>query len=257
MSDYLIVHEIGQSAWFWSRVWGHMTAPTQHPPRLYSPGGAAVHSLLLNLPSHGSDVAGDTGEVRTEECIQAIARAAERYDLRDPVLVGHGVGGMLALLAAPLLARLPRRLALIAGTVPANGRNALSPYAAKVRGRFSSRLSLSKLRGRDTRFPRSFIYQYMCNGMDSSEITRALGYFGPLPTRVMEAPVHWSAGEIPCPVTYVVLEQDRLVPPTTQLAMARRIPGTELKLFDACHQAPLQKPAELAQLLLDLDAPST
>ncbi len=255
MTDFLIVHEAGQGAWFWNRVWGCMTAPAEHPPCLATPRNAS-QVYLLNLPGHGSDEAGDTGEVRLEECIQAITRTVERRDLQDLVLVGHGVGGMLALQAAPLLAVPPKRLALIAGIVPpvapAIRRNALALYPRAVRRHFSSRLHLSKLWGRDIRLPRSIITRYMCNGMEPREITRALGFFGPLPTRVMEAKVALDCANVPCPASYVVLDRDRMLPPDLQIGMARRIPEIAITHLDSCHQAALHKPAELAGILLRL-----
>ena len=251
MTDFLMVHEAGQGAWFWNRVWGCMTAPAEHPPCLYTPRNASQF-YLLNLPGHGSDEEGDTGEVRLEECIQAITRAVERRGLRDLVLVGHGVGGMLALQAAPLLAVPPKRLALIAGVVPENRRNALAWYPREVRRHFSSRLHLSKLWGRDIRLPRSIITRYLCNGMEPREITRALGFFGPLPTRMMEAKVSLDSANLPCPVSYVVLDQDRMLPPAVQLRMARRIPGIDITHLNSCHQAALHRPDELADILLGL-----
>ncbi len=251
MTDYLIVHDVGQGAWFWNRVWGCVTAPTEHPPRLYSQRNASQF-YLLNLPGHGSDEKGDTGEVRLEECIQAITRAVERRGLRDLVLVGHGVGGMLALLAAPLLAVPPRHLALIAGIVPDNRRNALAQYPPEVRRHLSSRLHLSKLWGRDIRLPRSVITRYMCNGMEPREITRALGFFGPLPTRILEAKVVLDSADVPCPASYIVLDQDRMLPPDVQISMARGIPGIDFTHLNSCHQAALHQPGELAKILLSL-----
>ena len=251
MTDFLIVHEAGQGAWFWNRVWGHMTAPAEHPPCLYTARNASQF-YLLNLPGHGSDEEGDTGEVRLEECIQAITRAVDRRGLRDLVLVGHGVGGMLVLQAAPLLAVPPKRLALVAGLVPDQRRNALASYSPVVRKQLSSKLNFSKLWGRDIRLPRSVIARYVCNGMEPREVTRALGFYGPLPTRVMEARVEIDTGQLPCPVSYVVLDQDRMVTPDVQIRMARLIPDVDIMHLNSCHQATLQKPAELAGMLLRL-----
>ena len=83
MTDFLIVHDVGQGAWFWNKVWGSVTAPEEHPPRLYTPRSSSQF-YLLNLPGHGGDEEGDTGEVRLDECIQAITRAVERRGMSRP-----------------------------------------------------------------------------------------------------------------------------------------------------------------------------
>ena len=250
MTDYLIVHEVGQSAWFWNKVWGSMTAPREHPPRLFTPNYSSQH-YLLNLPGHGDDEEGDTAEVRLDECVQAISRAVERRGMKDVVMVGHGVGGMIAVQAAPHLPEPPKRLALIAGLIPDKNRNPLSRMPGPVRKKFSTRLNLGKVWGKDVRLPRSFVARYLCNGMEVAEVTRALGFFGPLPARLMETSVDLPLSELPCPVSYVILDRDRLLPPTQQVAMARMIPHVEMLHLDSCHQAPLHKPVEMGKLLLD------
>ena len=257
MTDFLIVHDVGQGAWFWNKVWGSVTAPAEHPPRLYTPRSSSQF-YLLNLPGHGGDEEGDTGEVRLDECIQAITRAVERRGMADLVLVGHGVGGAIVAQAAPLLPTPPKRLALVAGVIPNRNRSPLSRLPAVVRNRFSSRLNLGNLFGRDIRLPKSVITRYLCNGMEPSEITRSLGFFGPLPSRMLKTRIDLPLSDLPCPVSYVVLDQDRLLPRQQQVAMARLIPNVDLIHLNACHQASLQTPAQMGKILLSLShkAPS-
>jgi len=54
MTDFLLVHGAGQGAWTWGQVWGYLTAPVEHPPRLYSPR-VANRVFTLDLPGHGAD----------------------------------------------------------------------------------------------------------------------------------------------------------------------------------------------------------
>ena len=251
MTDFLIVHDVGQGAWFWNKVWGSVTAPEEHPPRLYTPRYSSQF-FLLNLPGHGSDEEGDTGEVRLDECVQAITRAVERRGMHDLVLIGHGVGGMIAAQAIPLLSEPPKHLALVAGVVTERDRSLLSRYPGPVRKYFSSKNSLDKLFGKDVKLPRPVISRYLCNGMETKEITRSLGFFGPLPTALMETKVDLPLPEISCPVTYVVLDQDRLLPPSLQIAMARMIPDVNIRHLDSCHQASLHIPNETGELLVEL-----
>ena len=248
MTDFLMVHEAGQGAWVWNRVWGYLTAPVEHPPRLYTQG-SANRFFPMDLPGHGTDADGDTGEVRFEECIESITHNVKRRGLQDVVLVGHGLAGMLVIQAASRLDVPPKRLALIAGMVPENQKSPLSMYSLEVRKHLSFLLKLSKFTGRDMKLSRSVVSRYLCNGMETMDITRSLGLFGPLPTQVMETKLAIDKLEIPCPVTYVILNQDRMLSPDWQRRTARLIPGVRIIYLDSCHQAPLHRPRELTDIL--------
>ena len=121
-----------------------------------------------------------------------------------------------------------------------------------VRSMFRLRYTLSKLTGRELRIPKSVVNNLLCNGIDPMEIVHVVGKFGPIPTRVMTARIDLKQLEHPCPVTYVVLTQSKLLPPALQRQMAQRAPGSDVEVIelDACHLAALQRPRELADLLL-------
>ena len=244
-----MVHGAGQGAWSWGRVWGYLTAPQEHPPRLYVPR-RANRVYPLDLPGHGADTDGDTADVRLEECVHSITRAVEREEMRELVLVGHGFAGGLILEAVARLPQPPKRIVLVAGIVPVSQRSMLSAMPQMTRSGFRVLSALSKLSRQDFRFPPSVIGRYLCNDMDPMEVVSSLGFFGPLPTRVLTAKLPLDEGPPTCPVTYVVLSQDKLLPPEAQERMAQRIPGAEVVSVDACHQVMLSKPKELADILL-------
>ena len=249
MTDYLMVHGAGQGAWSWGRVWGYLTAPEEHPPRLYAHRRAnKVHPL--DLPGHGADADGDTAAVLLEECVHSIIRAVEREDLRDVVLVGHGFAGSLILQAAEQLPDPPKRLVLVAGIVPRYRRNMLTVFPFRIKKAFKVLDNLSRLRGREFRIPSRVITRYLCNGIDPLEVVHVLGLFGPLPTRVLRSRVSLEKLPPPCPVTYVMLTQDRVLPPRVQQRMADRIADAEIVPLESCHQAMLSRPRELADILL-------
>ena len=251
MTDYLLVHGAGQGAWSWGQVWGYLTAPVVHPPRLYVPR-LANRVYPLDLPGHGADAGGDTSEVRLEECVHAIIRTVEREDLKNLVLVGHGFAASLVLQAAGQLPQPPKRIILVAGMVPLYQRTMVSvlPQAARMWFRFLS--ALSKLSGRELKLPRSVINNFLCNGMDPMEIVHVVGRFGAMPTRVLTTRVSLDQTEHSGPVTYVVLTQDKMLPPDLQRRMAQRLTGVEVEItqVESCHQVTLYKPRELADILL-------
>ena len=249
MTDYLLVHGAGQGAWIWGQVWGYLTAPVEHPPRLYSKR-RANRVFPLDLPGHGADANGDTADVRLEECVHAITRAVERHELQNVVLVGHGFAASLVLQAAGQLPQSPKRIVLVAGMVPLYQRNMLSVLPPKARASFRVLSIISSFSGRGLRLPRSVIYNYLCNGMDPMEVVHSLGRFGPLPARVLTTKVALDQPEPVVPGTYVVLTQDKLLPPEAPRRIAQRVPGVDVVELESCHQAMLQQPRELADILL-------
>ena len=249
MTDYLLVHGAGQGAWSWGSVWGYLTAPEEHPPTLHKPRRAnRVHPL--DLPGHGADAGGDTAAVRLEECVQAITRAVERENLKDLVLVGHGFSGSLVVQAASEMAVPPKRVVLVAGIVPAPQRPLLSACSPRTRTAFRMLSLLSSMSRQDLRLPSYAINEYLCNGIDSMEVVQMMGFFGPMPTRVLKSKLPMETSELPCPVTYVVLTQDKMIEPGAQGRIAERFDGVETVEIESCHQVMAQHPKELAEVLL-------
>ena len=249
MTDFLLVHGAGQGAWSWGKVWGHLTAPVEHPPRLYA-RRPANRVCTLDLPGHGADAGGDTAQVRMEECVHAIIRTVEREGLKDLVMVGHGFAASLIIQAASQLPEPPKHLILVAGVVPQNQKNMLASLPRRSRTLFTLLNGLSKLSRQDLRLPKSLIGPVLCNGMGPMEVVEVLGFFGPLPTRVLKTKVPMEESDLPCPVTYVELTRDRLLPPDAQERMAQRLPGAEIVSLDSCHQVMQQNPKEMAEVLL-------
>jgi len=249
MTDYLLVHGAGQGAWSWGPVWGYLTAPEEHPPTLYKRRGAN-RAHPLDLPGHGADAGGDTSAVRLEECVQAITRTAEREQLKDLVLVGHGFSGSLVVQAASEMTVPPKRVVLVAGIVPAPQRPLLSACPARTRTAFRLFSMLSSLSRQEFKLPSSAINGFLCNGMDSMEVVQLLGFFGPLPTRVLKSRLPMETSELPCPVTYVMLTQDKVFSPDAQARVAERFEGVETVEIESCHQVMAQHPQELAEVLL-------
>ena len=250
MTDYLLVHGAGQGAWSWGRVWGYLTAPVEHPPRLAS--RPKVNKVFpMDLPSHGADAGGDTAGVLPEECVQAIVRAVERQDLHDLILVGHGFSAPLVLKASAQLPVPPRRVVLVAGIVPGGGSNMISELSPNIRFCFNLSSGIIGMLGKELRLPRPLINRYLCNGVEPEEMVQSIGFYGPLATRTLKTRVQQEDLETPSPVTYVVLTQDKILPPPVQRKMAERIPDVELVELDACHQAPLHQAKEMAGLLLN------
>ena len=243
------MHGAGQGAWSWGKVWGHMTAPVEHPPRLYRPR-QAVRVRAVDLPGQGSDAHVDAGLVDIAEGVQAIANVIEREGFSDYVIAGHGLGGTVALQAASELPAAPKRIVLLAGIVPPNRGAPASAYPFPVRSAINMCKLMGTLTGRDIQVPKSMVSGYVCRGLDPMQRVETVGHLGPLPLKMLTQSVTLNLDALPCPVTYIVLRDDRLISPSQQRAMAARIPNATVTELDAAHQAATQKPRELAELLL-------
>lgn len=250
MTDYLLVHGPGQGSWVWGKVWGRMTAPVEHPPTLHKPR-RANRVLPIDLPGHGPDAQGDTAAIRLEECVNVITHAVEREQLKDLVLVGYGMSGGIALEAARQLPTPPKRLALVGAAVPQAQRPLISACANGVRSWFQLSSRLSALSRQEFRFSAPIIRRFLCNTMEAMEIVQILGFFGPLPTRLLKSRMPPEASlDLPAPLTCIVLTEDRLVPPAGQRRTAERLNSEETLEIDACHMAAWEKPEALANALL-------
>ncbi len=248
MTDYLLVHGPGQGSWVWGKVWGRMTAPVEHPPTLYKPR-RANRVYPIDLPGHGPDAQGDTAAVRLEECVEAITHVVEEEQLRDVVMVGHGISAGIVLQAAASLPTAPKRLALVGAAVPEGHSPLISGCPGNIRKGFKMLSLVSSFLGQEFRYPYPVINRYLCNTMDVMEIVQILGFFGPLPVRLLNSGLRLDA-ELPAPVSCVVLTQDRLISPQAQRRTAERLKSDEVVEIDACHMAAWQRPGELAAALL-------
>ena len=248
MTDYLLVHGAGQGSWVWGKVWGLMTAPEEHPPRLHKPRRAnRVHTV--DLPGHGPDAKGDTAAVRMEECVEAIAHVVEREQLRDVVLVGHGISAGIVLQAAGSLESNPKRVCIVGGIVPEGSRSLISGCTGRIGSGFKMLSLLNTFSRKELRFPYPFISKYLCNTMETMEIVQILGFFGPLPTRLLNSGLSLD-GEVPAPVSCVVLTQDKVISTQAQRRTAERLNSDEVIEVDACHMGIWQRPREVADALL-------
>ena len=184
------------------------------------------------------------------EAVKSVVRVAEQENFTDYTLVGHELGGTVALQALSELPRAPRRLVLVCGIVPAAGQPAASMYPTPVRLIVRGCKMLGTLIGRDIPAPAETINRYRCGGLDPMDRVQTVGHFGPLPLKMLTEPVTLSLGALPCPVTYVVLTDDRLISASRQENMAARIPDAAVVHLASGHQVTVQRPRELAETLL-------
>ena len=241
MTDYLLVHGAGQGSWSWGRVWGYLTAPSEHPPRLNS--NPKINKVItIDLPAHGADGGKDTSVVLPEECINAIVNSVESEHMSDVVLVAHGSSAPLVLKASLELPRPPKRVILVSGVIPSRGRSMISVLPFHLRFAFTLYHLITSFIGKDMYLPKSLIYRYMCNGVDPKEIIQTIGFYGALPTRILKTSFAFDEDNFTFPVTYIVLNEDKIFSSSEQIKMAGRIPDVDLVDLKAVSYTHLKLP---------------
>ncbi|GBD10602.1 hypothetical protein HRbin23_00246 [bacterium HR23] len=250
MPDFLLVHDAGHGKWEWEGVWGHLEHARRTREPMLHPLFTAWRVALPDLPGHGTHFCADPPQRLTAEaCAQALADAAAQVALRKPILVVHGLTASLALLASQRLKDAPSRVVLLAGVVPPAGQTPLQALPSAVRLALRGQRLLPAPRGY-LRLHREFVLKILASDMDYPKAgALLLKRLTPIPLTPFQQALPADALKPPCPVTYVVLTQDRLYPPEHQRQTAQRL-GAEVLEIGAGHEAPLSRPEEVAQVLL-------
>jgi pimeloyl-ACP methyl ester carboxylesterase len=250
MADVLLVHDMGHGAWCWGRVWGHLTAPTRHPPRLYERGRVGK-VLAVELPTHVARPGQDPVEPSLEDYAASLAAEVQSKGLRDLIMVGHGMAAPLVLHAAAKLAEPPRRVVLLAGVLPREGKSLLDTLPRVHRMGFSITARLSRLARKEVKLPKMVITRVYCGGMDPFDMIQVIGRFSSLPMQFFRSRVFLDGLAPSYPISYISLWRDALLPSHLQKRMAERLGGVELAgELDACHEVMIERPRQVADLLI-------
>lgn len=222
--------------------------------------------LAVGQRGHGSSVAGAEG-YSLERLADDLCEVLAQLDVSDAVLVGHSMGGMVALLLA---VRRPEELRRHVGGLVLVSTSAgplvpgpvTGPVRAGLGAAAGRRLASAALHGRGI-LPGGSVATWMARasfgahpGAPEVELARGViermspeamaGLLGPL----LAFDVHDRVGEVRLPTHVVVGTRDVLTPPHQARALVRSIPGAELTVLPGCgHMVMLERPGELCELL--------
>jgi pyruvate dehydrogenase E2 component (dihydrolipoamide acetyltransferase) len=228
----LLLHGLGDSLAGWAQVVG----PLARSYRVY----------LLDLPGHGLSHKPPDWRLRT--LADAVAHYAR--DLRDPVLVGHSLGGWIALRLALSGAVRPARIALVNPAGALLAREEWEPFRALVsaRDRAGVKRYLERAFHRPPLALRLFpsqVIQAMWSEA-SQGVLDALGESDFL----REA----ELASLAVPLRLVWGEKDRLLPEGTLDFFRRALPRAEVVLVKGAGHLPhLESPRSLAAAILRPD----
>jgi pimeloyl-ACP methyl ester carboxylesterase len=244
-STVVLVHGGGTTARFWDRL----------VPQLHG------ETLAVDLPGRGdrpADLATLSVGDEVASVVHDIESSAGQGSL---VLVAHSSGGLVVPGVAAALGGRVRAIVLNAALVPDEGGRGIDCMKERHRDGLVMAVAVAEKEGRAITLPgppadpEAFRHAYGGDPLDDDTLAFVVD-----PVRCVEdtvhhyfQPVHWSeVGDVP--ITYVLNERDRPVPPETQEAMAQRLPGpTRVVRVDSGHLLPVTSPAVFAAIVHRVD----
>jgi len=222
--------------------------------------------IAIDQRGHGSSVAGDDGYT-FDRLAQDTLDVLDGLEVRNAVLVGHSMGGMVSLTAA--LADPHRMAEHVAGLVlvgttagPITGVPLWPVVTGRMTALTSRSLASAERRGRGL-FPGEDLASWSTRLAFGSkptplemELTRSLtsamspSAMADLLVSLVGFDVRARLGEIRLPTRIVVGSRDLLLPPFHARRMAAGIPHAVLEVLPGCgHMVMLERPDELNEML--------
>lgn len=236
MTTYLLLHGAMRGAWLW-----HPLVP------LLEQGGAAP--IAYDLPGHGKRAAERAG-VSMSTYIADVASFIIARDLRDIILVGHSMSGIVISKLAETMPDRIRHLVYLAAVVPRDG-EALIDLLTRERQE-----TLRKLEGKAKELfgPVEALRTGYFTDLSGKEQDFYLRQLTPQPLAAFfERVVLKQFYGLKMPRTYIMGLRDKALPPELTRSFAERL-GVRPVEIDAGHDMMVVKPDEVAAVLLKTGA---
>ena len=255
VETFLLIHGYGASTFTW-RQWA---------PRLAARG----HVLLVDMKGFGSAPKPDDGRYAPEHQAELVLRLVAERDLHRLTLVGHSLGGGVALLAAlGLRERAPSRLDRLVVVSGAAYEQRLPPFV-KLAGHPRASSFLFRLLG--PKLVVRAVLQSIVYDRSLVDDDQVRGYAAPLgandavralidsarqirPERLEQLTARYP--ELRVPTLLMWGRHDRVVPLWVGQRLARELPNARLHVLDACGHLPPEELPDVSWGLLEsfLDA---
>ena len=234
MTNFLLIHGAMRGAWLWDKLM----------PLLMKGGG---NPIAIDLPGHGYRTA-EASFTTMSTYISDVIKFIRKENLRDLVLVGHSMSGIVISKVAEEVPERIKHLVYLAAVVPGNN-EALVDLLAKERQE-----AIRKLQGKtkeifgtlETLRPMYF------TDLEGEEKEFYLRQLTPQPLAAFFEKIAFKQfPKIPIPMTYVLGLKDKSLPPELTRRFAERL-GVAPVEIDAGHDLMVSRPGEVAKVLLGL-----
>jgi len=242
--NFAFLHGGGQGSWVWDEV-------TDALRRQAAPDEVKV--LALDVPGCGVKRGRNTEGMSIPEVVAELVGDIERAGLKDVVLAGHSMAGLVLPGMARARPDLFRHVAYVSCSIPAAGQSGPELMGEGLHGESDDCMGWPVDRA-TTPYP-DFIRAMFCNDMDEAKIEPFLALLGKdwWPTACWGEYRPGAYDNPPVvPSTFVVLLQDQSLTAPWQLRFAERLGIKDLVKIDAGHQVMQTRPHALAEVLLAL-----
>lgn len=232
MKSYLFLHGAMRGAWLW-----HKIKPIMEQ--------AGMNVITYDLPGHGIRVSERAG-VTMSGYINDVLSYIRKNSLRDLVLVGHSMSGIIISSIAEEVPERISHLVYMAAVVPRDG-DALIDLLTKERQE-----NLRKLEGRAEELfgPLDALRPNYFTDLTGEEQDFYLKQLTPQPLAVFFEKIPLKKfSSLSIPRTYILGLRDKALPPALTREFASRL-GVKPFEIDAGHDMMAGKPEEVAGLLL-------
>jgi pimeloyl-ACP methyl ester carboxylesterase len=235
---FVLVHGGGHGGWCWQRVARRLRALGHevHTPTLT--GFGERHHL------GGADTPFDT-------FLADVANRLEFEDLRDVVLVGHSMGGVVVPRVAQLAADRIERVVWLAAVVCQDGETLLDAVPQTPATAAAVTIHAD---GTITQDNAKLIDAVLSDGTPQDRAWVLERHRTYPPAALVEPGRLTDFLALGLPTAYVVALRDATIPPQLAESFAGRLPGARHATVDAGHDCMISRPREVADALLAVTA---
>jgi len=234
MTNFLLIHGAMRGAWLWDKLM----------PLLMKGGG---NPIAIDLPGHG-DRKAEASFTTMSTYIDDVIQFIRKENLKDLVLVGHSMSGIVISKVAEEIPERIKHLVYLAAVVPRNN-EALIDLLTKERHE-----TLTKLHGKVKEVFGTLeqLRPMYFTDLEGDEKDFYLKQLTPQPLAVFFEKIHFKQfPKITIPKTYVLGLKDKSLPPELTRRFAERLEVAPIEI-DAGHDLMVSRPGEVAKVLLSL-----